>query len=357
MIITDRAGLEALAQRLIRAPAIALDTEFLRERTYRAELCLVQIADVDGPLCVDPLAATDLSPLRAALAGGSAKVMHACRQDIEVLLPTVGLVTPVFDTQIAAALTGMPAQIGYAELVRRVTGRDLSKAHTRTDWSRRPLSAEQLDYALDDVRYLLQLREHLVGELTRLGRMPWLEEELAALQDPADYSSDPARAWQRIRAFHGLDPDRSRLAQSLAAWRERRAADRNRPRGWILDDAVLRYIVVRPPRTLEELAGIADMQPGFMKHNGAELLEVIQAAQMPAELPRINPRGVPDAQKTALVKQLSVVHQAAALELNLPPEILATRRDLEQLADGRRDIAVLSGWRREVIGQRLLAAL
>jgi ribonuclease D len=251
----------------------------------------------------------------------------------------------------------MPAQIGYAELVRRVTGRELSKAHTRTDWSRRPLSAEQIDYALDDVRYLLPLREHLIGELTRLGRVPWLEEELAGLQDPADYSIDPEQAWLRIRAFHGLDPDRSRLAQSLAAWRERRAADRNRPRGWILDDAVLRYIVVRPPRTMDELASVTDMQPGFIKHNGAELLDLIQAAQMPDELPRLPPRGVPDPQKTALVKKLSLVHQAVAVELDLTPEILATRRDLEQLADGRQDVAVLSGWRREVIGQRLLAAL
>ena len=358
MMITDRDALEGLAERLTQAAAIALDTEFLRERTYRAELCLLQIADAHGALCVDPLAVTDLAPLRAAFGSAtSEKVMHACRQDIEVLLPAVGMVLPVFDTQIAAALTGMPAQIGYAELVRRVTGRELSKAHTRADWSRRPLSAEQIDYALDDVRYLLPVREHLVAELTRLGRMPWLEEELAALQDPGAYSVDPEEAWLRVRSLKGLDPDRSRLAQSLAAWRERRADERNRPRGWILDDAVLRDIVLRVPRTLEELAGIPDMQPGFIKHNGNEILAVLAAAAMPSVLPRINLRGAPDPQKTALVKKLSTVHQAVATELNLPPEILATRRDLEQLADGRRDGAILSGWRREVIGERLLAAL
>jgi len=356
-MITDREGLEALAQRLTRAPAIALDTEFLRERTYRAELCLLQIADEDGALCVDPLGAADLAPLRAVLTGPSAKVMHACRQDIEVLLPAVGFVKPVFDTQIAAALSGMPAQIGYAELVRRVTGRELSKAHTRTDWSRRPLSPEQIDYALDDVRFLLPVREHLVQELTRLGRMPWLEQELAGLEDPGDYSVDPEQAWLRIRSLKGLDPDRSRLAQSLAAWRERRADDRNRPRGWILDDAVLRDMVVRVPRNLEELSALPDIQPGFVKHNGAEILGLIENARMPQVLPRINPRIAPDPHKSALVKKLSTVHQAVAVELNLPPEILATRRDLEQLADGRQDGGVLSGWRREVIGERLLAAL
>ena len=358
MMITDREGLEALAERLQRAAAIALDTEFLRERTYRAELCLLQIADAHGALCVDPLAVADLTPLRTAFGNAAAiKVMHACRQDIEVLLPAVGLVVPVFDTQIAAALTGMPAQIGYAELVRRVTGRELSKAHTRTDWSRRPLSAEQIDYALDDVRYLLPVRDHLVAELTRLGRMPWLAQELAALQDAGDYSVDPEEAWLRVRSLKGLDPDRSRLAQRLAAWRERRADERNRPRGWILDDAVLRDIVVRVPRTLEELAALPDMQPGFIKHNGNEILGLISAAALPAVLPRINPRGAPDPHRTALVKKLSSVHQSVATELNLPPEILATRRDLEQLADGRQDGAVLVGWRREVIGERLLAAL
>jgi ribonuclease D len=358
MMITDREGLERLAQRLMHAPAIALDTEFLRERTYRAELCLLQIADAEGALCVDPLAVGDLSPLRAVLTGAAVmKVMHACRQDIEVLLPAAGFATPVFDTQVAAALTGMPAQIGYAELVRRVTGRELSKAHTRTDWSRRPLSAEQIDYALDDVRYLLPVREHLIQELTRLGRMSWLAQELAALQNPADYAVDPQQAWLRIRSFRGLDGDRARLAQSLAAWRERRADERNRPRGWILDDAVLRDIVIRVPRTLEELGALADMPPGFIKHSGAEILALIADAGMPAVLPRVNSRGAPDPQQTALVKKLSTVHQAVATELNLPAEILATRRDLEQLADGLRDGPVLSGWRREVIGERLLAAL
>jgi ribonuclease D len=357
MMITQRQDLEALAQRLLHAPAIALDTEFLRERTYRAELCLLQIADGAGAWCVDPLALPDLSPLHVAFGGTGIKVMHACRQDIEVLLPAAGFVKPVFDTQIAAALSGMPAQIGYAELVRRVTGRELSKAHTRTDWSRRPLSAEQIDYALDDVRYLLPIRDHLLQELTRLGRLPWLAEELTALEDPADYAVDPQAAWLRIRSFKALDADRARLAQSLAAWRERRADERNRPRGWILDDAVLRDIVVRVPRTLEELAGLADMQPGFIKHNGAEVLGLIEAARMPSALPRVNSRGAPDAQKTALFKKLSAVHQAVATEFNLPPEILATRRDLEQLADGHQDAAVMTGWRREVIGQRLLAAL
>ncbi len=184
------------------------------------------------------------------------------------------------------------------------------------------------------MRYLLAIREHLITELTRLGRMEWLAEELAALLDPAAYVVDPSQAWLRIRAFKGLDADRARLAQVLAAWREQRADERNRPRGWILDDTVLRDIVVRVPRTVEALAALPDMQPGFIKHNGAELLGLIEAAQLPAQLPRVNSRGAPDAHKTALVKKLSSVHQAVATQLNLPAR--NPRHPARSGANGRR---------------------
>lgn len=231
-IITNPDGLADLAERLAGTAVIALDTEFLRESTYRAQLCLLQMTDGGGPLCVDPLAIEDLTPLAPALRSpASLKVMHASRQDIEVLIPAVGMVQPLFDTQIAAALAGMPAQIGYAELVRRLLGVELSKAHTRTDWSRRPLAAEQIAYALDDVRHLPALAERLDAELERLGRRRWLDEELGALADPRTYSVEPDRAWLRVKGLQGLDPARARLAQELAAWREGRAIERNRPRG------------------------------------------------------------------------------------------------------------------------------
>ncbi len=357
-IITERADLARLAARLEAARAIALDTEFLRERTYRAELCLLQVADAQGPVCIDPLSVGDLSALAPRLGGAAPlKVMHASRQDIEVLIPAAGMVQPVFDTQIAAALAGLPAQIGYAELVRRVLGIELAKAHTRTDWSARPLSPEQIAYALDDVRYLLPLEEHLTAELGRLGRAPWLAEELAALSDPGAYTVEPDRAWLRLKGLNGLDAPRTRLARELAAWRERRAIERNRPRGWILDDAVLRSVIVAAPRSLVELAAVAGMPPGLIKHCGAEMLERIRAAGLPDELPRVNLRPRPDPLKTALLEKLSAIHRAVAAELALSPEVLATRRDLEQLAAGRRDVPLLHGWRRAVIGERLLAAL
>jgi ribonuclease D len=283
--------------------------------------------------------------------------MHASRQDIEVLLPTLGLVQPVFDTQIAAALAGLPAQIGYGELVRRKLGIELAKAHTRTDWSARPLAPEQVAYALDDVRYLPPLMHALQEDLLRLGRSDWLSEELAGLTDPSVYAVDPRQAWQRVKGLRGLDPERTRLARELAAWRERRAMERNRPRGWILDDVSLREIVLRAPRTEEGLAAIEGIAPGLLKHCGAQILERVRAADLPSELPPVNLRQRPDPARTALLKKLSGVHQSIAAELTLSPEVLATRRDLERLADGERDLPVLTGWRRGVIGEPLLAAL
>lgn len=357
-IITNRQDLEALSERLVRAPALALDTEFLRERTYRAELCLLQITDGHTPVCVDPLAVEDLSPLTPALgASTSLKVMHACRQDIEVLIPAVGMVRPLFDTQVAAALAGMPAQIGYGELVRRLLGVELSKAHTRTDWSRRPLTAQQVEYALDDVRYLPALAERLTADIARLGRTAWLAEELGTLDDPSVYSVEPERAWLRVKGLQGLDAARQRLAQELSAWRERRAMERNRPRGWILDDAILRELVLTAPRSEKELAAIGALPAGLIRHCGAEILERIRALDLPETLQPVNLRARPDPQRAALLKKLSAVHRAIAADLALSPEVLATRRDLEQLAAGQRDVPLLAGWRRGVIGERLLAAL
>jgi ribonuclease D len=364
-IISTPAGLAQLAAQLgaqpvtpPAGPVIGLDTEFLRERTYRAELCLLQLSAGSDAWCVDPIALPDLTPLRELLCTPRAvKVMHASRQDLEVLYPAIGLVRPVFDTQIAAALAGMPAQVGYAELVRRLLGRELAKTHTRTDWSRRPLSAEQIEYALDDVRFLSALKSELEARLERLGRLQWLAEELAQLEDVSAITMEPENAWLRVKGLRALDPARTRLARGLAAWRERRAVDRNRPRGWILDDSVVREIVMRVPRTVEALAAIPEMPAGVMKHSADDLLECIRRAEVPDPPPPLDSRQRPDPAKAALVRRLGTLNQAISAELGLSPEVLATRRDLEQLADGRRDVALLKGWRKAVVGERMLAAL
>ena len=357
-ILVTAPALAGLAARLAASSHVGLDTEFLRERTYRAQLCLVQIATADEVVCIDPLANGALAPLAPMLeADGIVKVMHASRQDLEVLLPHVGLTRPVLDTQIAAALTGLPAQVGYAEAVRRVLGRELAKSHTRTDWSRRPLSAEQIEYALDDVRYLLPLATQLQERLQRLGRLSWLAEELAALADVRTLTIEPEDAWLRLKGLGELDDARARLARALASWRERRAMEHNRPRGWIMDDAVLREIVLQLPRTAAALAQIPDMPPGLARRHGEELLACVRSANIPDPPPPLPGRPRPDPARSALVKKLGVINQAVARELQLAPEVLATRRDLEQLAGGSRDGPLLRGWRRAVLGERLLAAL
>jgi ribonuclease D len=357
-VITTPAALAEFGARLETLESVGLDTEFLRERTYRAQLCLIQVSAASDAAGIDPLALPDLACLaRPLTAPGIIKVMHASRQDIEVLFPAVGLVRPVFDTQVAAALAGFPAQVGYAELVRRLLGHELAKSHTRTDWSRRPLSPEQIEYALDDVRYLLPLKSQLEEQLHKLGRLAWLAEELAALCDTRSFTMDPEHAWQRVKGLHALDPARMRLARELAAWRERRAIERNRPRGWILDDAALREIVFHVPRSPEALGAIPEVPPGVVKHCSEELLACVRAAEVPDPPPAIQGRPRPDPVKTALVRKLSLLNQSIAAELALSPEVLATRRDLEQLAEGRRDVAVLRGWRRSIIGDRMLASL
>lgn len=356
-LIESPAALEDLAGRL-DGEALALDTEFMRERTYRAELCLLQLASSREAVCVDPLALSDLGALRGALGeGGPIKILHAGRQDLEVLSPVVGAITPLFDTQIAAALAGFPAQVGYAELVRRLLDRELPKGQTRTDWSRRPLTPEQVEYALDDVRYLHALRDRLLAELARLGREAWLKEDLGSLQDPALLVIDPEKAWQRFKGMQGFDEGRMALLRTLAAWRERRAISRNRPRGWILDDAVLRDIVQRVPRDRSALAQIPEMPEGVVKHSGDEILGLIEAAHIADPPPPLPRRERPDPALLARTKRLSQVVQTIAQELSIAPEVLATRKDLEEIARGEDAAQTLCGWRAELLADRLKAVL
>ena len=347
-----------LGEELSASQYIGLDTEFMRERTYRAQLCLLQIATPARCLCVDPLGPVPLEPLAAGMrAGGVVKIMHAARQDLEVLWPLFGALPRLFDTQIAAALAGWPSQVGYADLVKQVLGVTLPKGQTRTDWSRRPLSAEQIEYALDDVAHLANLRDALESKLAQLGRETWLAEELASLGRPEDLFVAPENAWERLKGQTELDPWRQGLARELAAWREQRASDRNRPRSWILPDNVLRAMVMRVPRTPAELAAIEDMAPGFVEHSGEEILALIDAQRPPAKLAPPGPRQRPDPAFTAVVKRLGDLTRQIATQLAISPELLATRRDLEALAQGDAAAAPLRGWRYEVVGERLRAAL
>lgn len=354
--LSDQPSVTALASRLAAAPWIALDTEFMRERTYRAQLCLLQIALPGEAVCVDPLAGIDLAPLREALAGTAPKIMHAARQDLEVLWPQFGPVAPVFDTQIAAALAGFPAQIGYSELARQLLGVQVEKGQTRTDWSKRPLSQAQLHYAIEDVIHLHRLREVLTARLGELGRLDWLEEEQQDLAREDRLFVDPQTAHERLRFGGDFDPHRKALLKSLATWREQRASDKDRPRSWILDDAAIKALVLDPPRDAAALARMPELTPGFVERTGSTILGLITALDLPEILPPLPARSRPDPVQQERVKRLAAIVQRRAAELEIAAEVLATRRELEAIARGG-DAAVLHGWRRAQLGEELLAAL
>ena len=339
--------------------ALALDTEFVRERTYYPKLCLIQAAAAGDVALVDALAIADAGALAPLLTDPARpKLLHAARQDIEALLPVTGVpLAPVFDTQQAAALLGFPAQVGYAELVRQLLGIELAKGHARTDWARRPLSAEQLAYAADDVRHLPALAASLEARLVAAGRRAWLDQESAALADIALYRVEPAEAWRRLKGVERLDGPAIAAARGLAEWRERRAMARDLPRGWILPDPAIHELAAARPATREALARVAAVPAGTVARAAPELLAAIaRYAGDDAGRTGGDP-GKPGPEQLRLQKALQARLAAIAAELGIQPEVLATRRELAALARGERQVPAMSGWRKEVVGEPLLAAL
>jgi ribonuclease D len=357
--VDQRSHLDRLADELADATQLALDTEFVRERTYYPRLCLVQLATPGAICCIDPLAIADLTHLSALLGRSSTfKVAHAARQDIEALATrAVQAPAPLFDTQIGAALLGMQPQIGYGELVHKMLGAKLAKAHARTDWSVRPLSVEQLEYAADDVRHLLPLHEILRRELEERDRWHWFEAEMARAGATFTARLTPQDAWQRLKGLESLDPRRRATAIALAQWREARAMQRDRPRGWILSDEALYEIVRALPQDRTQLQRLRTVPPGVIENCAADLLAAVKGSAHLAssDAQRRAPRPDPAAQ--ARLKALAATVRRIAEQLQLVPEVLATRRDLQQLLSGDTDVPPLKGWRREVVGEALLSQL
>jgi ribonuclease D len=332
---------------------LAADTEFLRERTYHARLCLVQLAAGGRIACIDPLAGMDLEPLWQCF-DRTELTLHAARQDLEVLLGAAGrLPGRIFDTQVAAALCGYPAQIGYASLVRELLGVDLGKHHTRTDWSRRPLAAEQLEYAADDVRYLEEMRAILSARLEDLGRLDWAVADSNELLDPALYEPAPETAWQRLKGLARMDERTAAAAAALAVWREREALRADRPRQWILKDAALFALAQSRPSGREALADIRDVPAGLVRRAGDQLLRAIAEAG-PSPVQR---RGAPSAAEKTLVTEMGAVVRGKAEELGIEPELIASQKDLRRAAAGGNGLRALSGWRGELVGEPLAALL
>lgn len=359
-VTTSAELLDALA-RLDSADFVALDTEFMRESTYFPKLCLIQAAVPDAVAVLDPLALPDLAPLWQFLGNRQrTKVLHAARQDLEVFatatrdLPVPG---PIFDTQIAAALLGYPAQIGYGSLVAERLGRTLAKGHTRTDWTRRPLSPEQLQYAEDDVRYLAPLYLDLLAALQAAQRLDWLYEETRELEQLDLHRTDPDAAWRRLKGLDRMQPQQRATAKLLAQWREAAAIKHDKPRGWILADDALREIADRLPTTIADLEAIRTLPPGVVRRRGEELLTLIERGRGDAanEAAASNPPR-PQPQQLALVTKLMNLARETAQHAKINAELLATRRDVEQLVFAQRTEHLLSGWRREIIGEPLVDA-
>lgn len=354
---------DALAQALQaleRSEFVALDTEFMRESTFYPKLCLVQLASLDYCALVDPLALHDLEPLWTFLRERTRlKILHAGRQDLEVLAvraPHVIPLGPIFDTQIAAALLGQSAQIGYGALVSLRLGVSLAKGHTRTDWTRRPLSAEQLEYAADDVRYLTQLYVNLRGALEHEGKLGWLEQETRELERTDTFQIEPQHAWKRLRGLERLKPEQRATAKLLAAWREELAIKHDKPRGWILSDDALRGISERMPKDQGSLEQIASVPEGLARKRGAELLDIVaRGHEMKVTEADVQRPSRPEPTQLALVTKLMNFVRGHAHALQVSPELLATRRDIEQLVFSGRTEHLLEGWRREAVGERLLA--
>lgn len=359
--VQDSPGLKGLCARIAESDWIAVDTEFLRERTYYPQLCLIQVATPEWACCVDPLAGIDLGPLLDVFYRTDlTKVLHAATQDLEIFCFLRGEVPkPVFDTQLAAPVLGYADQIGYGNLVREVLGTRLDKAHTRADWSRRPLTDEQLQYAADDVIYLAQLYPKLRGELERKKRLDWLDRDLEELVRADRYSVDPEQAWIRIKGVDRLKGGNLAVAQSLARWREITAQREDRPRGWLLKDDALVDIARMRPRRLGALRQVRGIHDRLTDRYGDELIELVRRAAEERPQPWPGTRRVlrPSPIQEALVDVLMGVVRARAAECSLNPAVLAPRKELLRLVMGDESSAVLQGWRGEIVGATLQSVL
>lgn len=335
----------------------AVDTEFMREKTYYPKLCLIQIAINDVIACIDPFSIKNFQPMLDLFADRDVvKVLHSVSQDMEVFLHTFDcLPTPVYDTQIAASLTGMGDQVSYAKLVNEMLGVSLDKSHTRTDWSRRPLDDAQLTYAADDVRYLAEIYPLQRARLIEQGRLAWLQDDFDAAADPARYRPDPHSAWRRVKGYarlHGVD---LAILSELARYREQLAMAKDRPRRYILSDDQLLDLVKSKPRNKNDLQRRRGFNDDVISRHGDQLLAAVQAGvDMPKEQWPETGKGKPlTANQDVLADILMGLLKYQAKKNEVSVTSMASRKDVEQLVRGKRDMPLMSGWRYELGGRML----
>jgi ribonuclease D len=361
LFIDDNSSLSEFCELISNEAVLALDTEFIREKTYYPKLCLLQIAAGEHIACIDPLAIDNLEPLLDLLYDpAKTKVLHAARQDLEIFYQLrKSLPKPVFDTQIAATLMGFNDQVGYANLVQKMLGVQLDKDQARTDWSQRPLNNKQIHYAANDVRYLLQAYPLIIDKLTSQNRIDWLSADFDELVNTAVYEIDPNNIWRRVSGSTRLKPRQLVILQALAAWRENTAIKHDRPRRWILADDVLISLVQQTPQNLQQLEKIRGIKSTTVdKFGNAIIKAIIDAKQIPEDqwpsLPSWK-RSTP--QQEALIDLCMAYLKQLALENSISPGILCNRKEMEKLVGGDHEVAILQGWRNKLIGQPILQLL
>jgi ribonuclease D len=359
-LITTTSELAAVCTRLARHPVITVDTEFLRETTYYPLLCVLQMASAEEAVVIDALAeGIDLKPFFALMADEKVlKVFHAARQDIEIVWHQAGIVPhPIFDTQVAAMVLGYGDSIAYDQLVERITGHRPDKTHRFTDWSRRPLTPDQIHYAVSDVTHLRDIFAALDADLKKRGRNDWVSEEMEILTSPKTYDFHPERAWERLKT-RIRKPKELAVLMEVAAWREQEAQSRDVPRSRVLKDDAVGDIVTHAPTSLERLANLRSLPKGFDRSKwGVDIVAAVQRgiARDPATLPKIEkPRG--NSNGSATVELLKVLLRMTSERHGVASKVIATVDDLEQIAaDDNADVAALHGWRRELFGEAALS--
>ncbi len=360
-LITDTGALAGFCARQTHADFIAVDTEFMRERTYWPVLCVVQVAGPHEAAAVDALAhGLDVAPLLALMADPLVlKVLHAARQDLEIFVQLSGAVPhPVFDTQIAAMVCGFGDAVSYETLVRKLAGAHLDKASRYTDWAQRPLTERQIDYALADVVHLRTVYERLQQILAKNGRAEWFAEEMAALVDPAIYRNDPDEAWRRFRIRGRADRRFLGVVKALAAWRERAAQQRDLPRGRIMKDEAVLEIAAHAPKTTEGLARTRSLGRGIAEGKlGQEILDAVARGLTDPNPPAAIPaKAEPPPGIRPLIELLRVLLKQRCEDFQVAQKLIASADDLEAIAAADdAPVPALAGWRRQVFGEDALA--
>ncbi len=362
MYVTEAEELKALVARLRQAPVVGIDTEFMRERTYYARLCLIQLATDDIQAIVDPLSIEDLSPLCDLFADQAVtKVLHAGSQDLEIFYRVCGHATaPVFDTQVAATLAGFPQQTGYGALVQEIFGVKLDKGDSYTDWAKRPLSDTQVEYALNDVRYLPEMYRRLIAKLEDGGRVEWLAADFERLADSTTYEIVPEEQWRRVKRISSLNRRQLAVAREVAAWRETQAMRRDVPKRWVVGDESIVEIARRMPKSPQELRDIRGVGDKVGKGAVSGLLAAVARGVSASDddLPSLAKRRRLSGDVDGAVDLMVALVRLRAREHGVAMPLLASRDDLERLAGGDREgHPLLEGWRKAMVGSELVELL